>query len=336
MKILDKAKALADDFTGTNEINRLTQENRELRESERAAINYVRRKINQLLMVMGTLPIKPEELDDHTLLELDPIGIIAGSFGQVLEHLSETNEKLKVASDEIQAILTAAGVPILVVDKEMRIQAYNPKLREIFPHISTEIIGETCCKMLCNLEVPPQECTFTKITAARRSVQLSNWVFNDRIFDVVGTPIKNRYGDITHVVMVYNDITDRRRTEQALRESEEMYRTLFEQANDLIQSVDCDGRFRYVNPVWRQTLGYGTEEIHGLTLLDVLHPDHRDHCMTYLAHLKAGNNAERINTVFLAKDGREIRVEGNVSCCFVEGKPSYTCGVFRVVADQRS
>lgn len=50
------------------------------------ALKYVRAKINQLLEVMGTLPLRPEELDDASLLELDPIGILADSFAQVLEH----------------------------------------------------------------------------------------------------------------------------------------------------------------------------------------------------------------------------------------------------------
>ncbi|PLX86738.1 MAG: histidine kinase, partial [Desulfuromonas sp.] len=51
---------------------------------EQSAIRYIRDKLNQLLQVMGTLPLKPEELDDETLLSLDPIGIVSDTFQQIL------------------------------------------------------------------------------------------------------------------------------------------------------------------------------------------------------------------------------------------------------------
>lgn len=331
MKIIKKAKALSENFTGAAEINRLTAENNELLARERTAINYIRRKINQLLMVMGTLPLKPEELDDRTLLELDPIGIIADSFEQVLEHLNETNAKLQMANEEIQAILAAAGVGILVVDNRMRIQAYNPKLRELFLRNETDVIGETCCKMLCNQDKPPQNCTFTSIMTTRRSLHRPDWAFNDRHFEVAGAPIKNRFGEITHVVMVYNDITDRMRTEEALRESEKMYRNLFENAKDIIQSVAPNGSFLYVNPTWRETLGYSEEDVAWLSLPDIIDPECRDYCMSYFRDLLAGKRDGLVEAVFVAKDGRKIRVEGNVSCCLMDGKPAYTSGIFRKV-----
>src|SRR5512138_2900561 len=112
------------DLLGGEEIDDTARRELEkLAESERAAFTYIRRKVNQLLTVMGTLPLRSEELSDLTLLELDPIGIIADSFEQVLEHLNETNEKLRFAEEELQAIIATAGVGIIVVDNKMRIHA---------------------------------------------------------------------------------------------------------------------------------------------------------------------------------------------------------------------
>ncbi len=71
------------------QLEQLREEKQRLLQLEQDVIGYVRAKIDQLLKIMGTLPLRPEELDDTTLLALDPIGIIAESFSQVLEHLKE-------------------------------------------------------------------------------------------------------------------------------------------------------------------------------------------------------------------------------------------------------
>ena len=75
--------------------------------SKKDAFPYIRAKVDQLLAVIGTQPLRAEELDDDTLIELDPIGIVADSFAQVIAHLNETNHRLNLATDE-EAILVAA------------------------------------------------------------------------------------------------------------------------------------------------------------------------------------------------------------------------------------
>jgi PAS domain S-box-containing protein len=332
MKLLEKVMGALGGFPAAAESDRLKQDNEELREKERTVVTYIRRKINQLLLVMGTLPLRPEELDDQTLLELDPIGIIADSFAQVLDHLNQTNDKLKLANREIQAILSAAGVGILVVNSEMQIQAFNQKLRELFLQGEGEVIGKPCYELLCKRQDPPEKCTCEKVLASRVGAHLTDWGFGDRLFDVAGAPIKNRYGDVTHVVIVYHDITDRVRTEKALRETGEMYRNVFEHASDLIQSVDPDGSFNFVNRAWRDTLGYSEAEVAALSLFDVVHPDHREECRKNFQLLLAGTRVGRVDTVFLAKDGTSIPVEGNVSCIFDHDTPVATSCIFRRVA----
>jgi len=105
-----------------------------------------------------------------------------------------------------------------------------------------------------------------------------------------------------------------RQAEEELRRSEERYRDLFENTSDLIQSVAPDGQFVYVNRAWRETLGYREEEVANLSLLDIIHPDSRAHCMEVFQRVISGEKVDRVEAVFLSKDGREIAVEGSVSC----------------------
>ena len=124
---------------------------------------------------------------------------------------------------------------------------------------------------------------------------------------------------------------NREQTEVALQESEERYRDLLENASDLIQSVTPEGAFIYVNRAWRETLGYSEDEIPGLSLMDVIHPDSKAHCAETFQRVMAGEDTRRVEATFVAKDGRTITVEGNVNCRFKDGKPVATRGIFRDV-----
>jgi len=132
-----------------------------------------------------------------------------------------------------------------------------------------------------------------------------------------------------------NEITERKRAEEALRESEERYRDLFENANDLIQSVNPDGRFLYVNRVWRETLGYTREEVSRLSLFDIIHPDSEAHCMEVFQRVISGGSVDRVEAAFITKDGRKIIVEGSANCRFVDGKPVATRGIFRNITERK-
>jgi PAS domain S-box-containing protein len=304
----------------------LPQENEELRSKYTASMQYIRRKVDQLLTVMGTSPLRPEELDDNTLIELDPISIISDSFVQVLHHLKETNEQLKVAHDEIAAIFDSAGMGILVIDRNMRILAFNRKVKEQFGR-DRSITGGMCCHdLLCRKDIDAN-CPARKAVEAGASVE-SMMDLNGHHFNVVATPIRDKSGIISRVVLVYMDLTDRIRAQEDLRRSEERYRDLFENATDLIQVLNADGSIRYVNQAWHDTLGYGPHEIATMSIFDIIHPDCAD-CEPEFKSVVCGNKGGRFETLFMTKTKETIIVEGNVSPMLEGGVFVGTRGIFR-------
>jgi adenylate cyclase len=126
----------------------------------------------------------------------------------------------------------------------------------------------------------------------------------------------------------------RKQAEDALRESEERYRDLFENANDLIQSVNPSGRFLYVNRAWRETLGYSEAEITNMNVFDIIHPEFKQHCLQRFYRVLSGEKLGQVKAAFVTKDGQTIFLEGNINCKFVEGHPVATRGIFRNITQR--
>lgn len=325
IKIIEKIFAQSD-------LDRLTLENRLLRENQFRQIEYIRRKANQMLILLGTLPFRPDELSEEALIAEDPIGVVADSFIQVLEHEKHLNEQLLAAHEEIHAILASVGVGIIVLDSNMKIQMHNQRVIEMFGFEKSDLNGKKCCQAVCNSDTYPPDCAFERVMATRRPVYQSDWVIKGKHFEVSAIPVKNRFGEVTKVVLAYTDITRRLETEMRLREREQIYLDVFENAGDIVQCVTPDGSFMYVNKSWRDTLGYSDEDVEGLKIWNIIAPECRSVCLDHFNSLMKGNKLSDIETTFFSKNNEELPVRGNVTISYSkDGRPLATFGMFRVV-----
>jgi PAS domain S-box-containing protein len=149
------------------------------------------------------------------------------------------------------------------------------------------------------------------------------------------TAVRNEAGEITGYLGIAQDITERKRAEKALQESEERLQDFLDNAISLIQSVSPDGRFQYVNAAWKRTLGYRDEDLAELHVFDVVCPDEREHCMDTFRRVLRGEVLRDIETALVAKDGRRIPVSGSANCRFEDGKPVVIRSMFRDITESK-
>lgn len=196
----------------------------DLQKSNERLKGYIRDKVNQLLSMMGTRPLDPAELDDNTLLDIDPIGIIADSFGQVLEHLEETNRKLINTKDQLQAVFDTAGVCISIVDPELRIINCNEKQRELLVSDlnEKEFVGRYCYEVYCGNDSPALYCPAIETIETGRPVFIREIKKKGRYFQIVTSPLKDRDGTLKGVVEVSIDVTEKKRAEDGMRQAEKL------------------------------------------------------------------------------------------------------------------
>ncbi|MBW2966827.1 PAS domain S-box protein, partial [Candidatus Woesearchaeota archaeon] len=109
---------------------------------------------------------------------------------------------------------------------------------------------------------------------------------------------------------------------------------LFENANDLIQCVDKDGNFVYVNKKWKQALGYSDKEIKNFTFRDIISKEHLPMCNKIFKQIIQGKVFDKIETEFITKQGKKIYVEGNINSYSKDNK-FFTRGIFRDITDRK-
>jgi PAS domain S-box-containing protein len=137
-------------------------------------------------------------------------------------------------------------------------------------------------------------------------------------------PISGAQG-VDRAACILEDITERKRSEQALRESEDRYRDLVEHSEDLVCTHDLQGKLLSVNPAPARILGYEVAELLGTPMRDLLAPDFREQFDAYLETIKTEGAAKGFVCV-LAKSGERriweysnsLRTEG-VSSPVVRG-----------------
>ena len=116
---------------------------------------------------------------------------------------------------------------------------------------------------------------------------------------------------INGILMNYRDITERKRIDGQLRESEKRYRLLIETASEGI-FVAQDGKFKFVNPILLELFGYSKEEILLVPFIEIVHPDDRERIRNnHLKRLKVEPVETRYHFRILKKGGITRWVELN-------------------------
>ena len=136
---------------------------------------------------------------------------------------------------------------------------------------------------------------------------------------------------------VSRDITELKEAELQLIDSEEKYRDLFDNATDMIQSVDMNGEILYVNNAWKKILGYKNSKIEGKNIFEFIHKDCVNKCKKMFEEILKSKKGESKIVLFEFKtiEGKKIIVEGGISIKFKGEKPFSTRAILRDITSEK-
>ncbi|MEG4011686.1 MULTISPECIES: PAS domain S-box protein [unclassified Microcoleus] len=152
-----------------------------------------------------------------------------------------------------------------------------------------------------------------------------------------GRVVKNEFGQVVRLFGTEMDITDRKKSEIALQESEKRFRAVFEQAAVGIVKVRPDGYFLNVNPGFCNTVGYSVLELKALNLWDISHPEEIAADVDMAKKLLAGEIFNyALEKRFVRKDGSLVWANVTVSLVRDEfGEPNYGLAVIEDISDRK-
>jgi PAS domain S-box-containing protein len=149
------------------------------------------------------------------------------------------------------------------------------------------------------------------------------------------SPIRDQTGAVTGLVGVGRDVTASKQADEALRASEERYRDLVENAQDIIYTHDLKGNYTSVNQAVERITGYTREEALALNFEQSVAPEYLETARKMIAAKLAGQKETVYDLEIIAKDGRRVTVEVNTRLVLQGDVPIGIQGIARDVTARK-
>ncbi len=247
---------------------------------------------------------------------ITPDGRFAGYIGTAVDvtdrFLDSTKRKhaeeaLRESEARYRRIVEAAEEGIWVVDDEWKTTFVNARMARMLRYPADEMLGRHIYDFMHEEGRPLAAGSMQRRVREVHDFCLRRRDGQDLWVIISSNPILDESGRFVGALAMVTDITDRRRAEDAVRQSEARFRGIFEHAGVGIALVAADSSFRRTNPALQRMLGYSAEELLGMSIADITHADDLRLTLDRFAQMVAGEcDSYQIVKRYVRKDGRAI------------------------------
>jgi PAS domain S-box-containing protein len=287
---------------------------------------------NRLVGVMAMFARQP--LSEATL---EAMASVANSIALGIER-KRSQDQLVEQRERLRVTLASIGDGVITTDTQGRVTFLNPIAQELTGWLQHEAQGQPLDTVfpICHEQTrQPAENPVFRVLKEGRAVGLANHTVllakngEERPIDDSAAPIHASDGSTIGVVLVFRDVTEQRRAEHELRQSEARKSAVVETALDCIVTCDAHGSVVEFNPAAERTFGFKRAEVVGRDMADfIVPPAYRARHRTGMAHYLATGEGpilnQRIEMQAQRADGTQFPVELAIARISPDGPPQFT------------
>ena len=220
----------------------------------------------------------------------DEIGALAAAFNHMASQLTEREKKLLDTRRLFEAVITQSPIPLIVVDSKGGIQIFNDAVLKITGMNKKAGIepGMKLMKLQPTWKdydaegnrILPENSPLVAAMGGKTTKGLEFKIVQEDGTEkwaiAYGVPVKDDQGRIIAGFAAFPEITERKKAEEELRESEERFRRIAENAKDVIFRMSIpDGKCEYISPATMETFGYEPREFYDTPFMirKIIHPE---------------------------------------------------------------
>jgi PAS domain S-box-containing protein len=249
----------------------------------------------------------------------------------------QTETVLRESEEKTRALLNATTELVMLLNPDGTIVAANESAGKRFGYPSEELVGLSPFDILYHLSpevAKRRRKVFREFVAGKKPMRYEDEnrgsYFDNSLFPILGDD-----GDLRLVAVFAQDITERKKIQEALQESEEKYRTLVEKARDGVYILQ-DKKFVYVNARLCDILGYSQEEIMSVdNVMELVAEESLEFLQKRSDKIRQGETlSSNYDFIGKRKDGGRVYLDINVVDILYDGKPARQ-GILRDVTRQK-
>jgi len=265
------------DLIGKNSFDLIAPEDREKAlagTKETLGRGYVKgREYNIITKDGGRVPV---EMSVAIMKDVDgkPIGFVGISRG--ITERKRAEEALRDSEKNWSDSFNSLEDVMIIINKDYTIERINDNGLKLLGKTREELIGKKCYQVILGVDAPSEFCPGKRALKTGKVESVDRYMkLFDKYFSIKSSPIFNERGEIVGFVDLMRDITERKETEEELEKSLVKYRSLVEDTDVGIITVDVEGRFIFVNKAICKVTGYSEKELIGKPFAALIHPDDR-------------------------------------------------------------
>lgn len=219
------------------------------------------------------------------------------------------SEKNKVLSKYLLVLEQAPG-SVFIIDKKMNFEYINPCFTQLSGYTKEELLHKSLTNTVYNGKIPDSRIEI--IEALRNGDkwqgELLTFHKSGKTYwaNTIAAPYKDEFGNVDGYIVIQQDITQHKIMENAIQESEKLYRALIERANDGV-ALTQNGKILLVNKAFCDIFGYSEEEIKSITPADLIAPEDKERVFElHYKRMRGEIDSQNYEAVFLHKNGTRI------------------------------